>query len=215
MKIHILGGGPSELIPELQSYAGEDVIWVGVDRGVYYLISKQMEPHIAFGDFDSVSEQEYDLILNHVPNVNQYQAEKDETDMELAIEWALKQNPEIIRIFGGTGGRLDHLFANVQLLLRPIIQEKKTIIEMIDRQNIVSVRKEGKYPLKKMGEYRYISFVPISADVNNLTLEGFKYPLKDCHIPLGSTLCISNELINTYGTFSFTKGILMVIRSRD
>jgi thiamine pyrophosphokinase len=46
-------------------------------------------------------------------------------------------------------------------------------------------------------------------------LEGFKYPLKNRHIFFGSTLCISNELIYDFGTYSFTNGILLVIRSCD
>ena len=66
-----------------------------------------------------------------------------------------------------------------------------------------------------MSDKKYISFVPVSLNINGLTLEGFKYPLKDCHISIGSTLCISNELIRDYGTFSFSEGILIVVRSSD
>jgi thiamine pyrophosphokinase len=62
---------------------------------------------------------------------------------------------------------------------------------------------------------KYVSFIPISHEVHGITLEGFKYPLKNCHIHLGSTLCISNELINELGTFSFHDGIILMIRSRD
>ena len=51
--------------------------------------------------------------------------------------------------------------------------------------------------------------------VENLTLLGFKYPLSNRHISFGSTLCISNELISEYGTYSFTSGILLTIRSKD
>ena len=34
-------------------------------------------------------------------------AGKDQTDLEIAINWALEQKPALIRIFGATGGRLD------------------------------------------------------------------------------------------------------------
>jgi thiamine pyrophosphokinase len=66
-----------------------------------------------------------------------------------------------------------------------------------------------------MDKRKYISFLPMTLAVTNLTLDGFKFPLKDRHISMGSTLCISNELISDYGTFSFSKGILLVIRSDD
>jgi thiamine pyrophosphokinase len=73
----------------------------------------------------------------------------------------------------------------------------------------------GTHTIKKIPEKKYISFVPLTLDVANLTLEGFKFPLQNRHISVGSTLCISNELINQYGTFSFSEGILIVIRSHD
>jgi thiamine pyrophosphokinase len=77
------------------------------------------------------------------------------------------------------------------------------------------VKAPGKYTVKKIKDKKYISFVPASLDVKDLTLDGFKYPLKDCHISVGSTLCISNELIRDCGTFSFSEGILIVVRSSD
>ena len=50
--------------------------------------------------------------------MKRFKPEKNETDMELALNWAVEQKPDLIRIFGATGGRLDHLFANVQLLVQ-------------------------------------------------------------------------------------------------
>ena len=58
MIIHILAGGPIELLPHLESYRNQDrIIWVGVDRGVYTLLSKGIIPEMGFGDFDSVTER--------------------------------------------------------------------------------------------------------------------------------------------------------------
>jgi thiamine pyrophosphokinase len=115
--INILAGGPTELLPNLKKYLGEDEVWVGVDRGVYSLINMNITPKIAFGDFDSVSNEEYKVIEKHVKDMKRYKPEKNETDMELALNWAIKQNPDLIRIFGASGGRLDHFLANVQLLV--------------------------------------------------------------------------------------------------
>ena len=58
MHINILAGGPDELLPNLNEYNGENEIWVGVDRGVYTLIKRNITPMIAFGDFDSVTKEE-------------------------------------------------------------------------------------------------------------------------------------------------------------
>lgn len=215
MKINIVGGGPEEFLPDLHGYQEEGCIWVGVDRGVFILLSKGITPAIALGDFDSVSKKEWKQIEQQVPHLYQYKPEKDETDMELALDWAMDQGAEQIRIFGGTGGRLDHFFANIQLLIKPNLHHTMIDISIIDNQNQLFVRPAGDYSIAKMPDKKYISFVPITPVIKNLSLKGFKYPLTNCHIPLGSTLCISNELIIEYGTFSFTEGILLVIRSCD
>lgn len=215
MNINILAGGPEEFLPNLHKYSCENDIWVGVDRGVYTLINKNITPVIAFGDFDSVSNEELQIIESHVKELKRYKPEKNETDMELALNWAVRQEPANIRVFGATGGRLDHLLANVHLLVKPVVEDNDINIVLIDNQNILSLKGPGSYKIEKRKDKKYISFVPLTLDVEGLTLEGFKYPLKNRHISIGSTLCISNELINDYGTFSFSKGILLVIRSND
>ncbi len=209
MIIHILAGGPVELLPDLSCFADNKITWIGVDRGVYTLLEKGIKPDFAFGDFDSVSEEELQKVEEKVANLFRFYPEKDETDIELALDWALKQKPEKIRIFGATGGRLDHMFGNLQLLIGAI--QKNITIDI----EIIYVKAPGTYNIERSNEKKYISFIPITSEVKGLTLKGFKYPLKDRHIPLGSTLCISNEILIDNGTFSFSDGILMVVRSTD
>ncbi len=213
MIIHIVAGGPTDRIPELKYLQLEDVIWVGVDRGVAYLLEQNIQPVKAFGDFDSITSRELHDIKVKLPQAEIYPSEKDETDTEIAVNWALEQKPELIRIYGGTGGRLDHFLGNIQLLLKGL--ERGTLVEMHDIQNKLYALKEGTYSITKDESLPFISFIPITPHVKGITLKGFKYPLEKKHIRFGDTLCISNELEVESGTFSFDEGILMVIRSRD
>ncbi|MEH7441000.1 thiamine diphosphokinase [Bacillus sp. JJ1122] len=215
MKINLVAGGPLNLIPDLLAFDGRDVEWVGIDRGVFYLLNAGIKPSMAFGDFDSVSEEEMAKIEMEVEHLKKFKPEKDETDMELALNWAIAQNPDSIMIFGATGGRLDHLMANVQLLTKPLNKEIDIQTEIIDKNNILFIKKPGTYNVEMITDFKYISFLPVTPEILGMTLENFKYPLNDCHIPMGSTLCISNELIRGHGTFSFSEGILLVVRSRD
>ncbi|RFU63324.1 thiamine diphosphokinase [Peribacillus glennii] len=217
MIICILAGGPPDCVPNLNIYKEMDASWIGVDRGVYTLLENGITPRAAFGDFDSVSETELEAIQNEMRDIHLYPSEKDETDLEIALNWAISQNPAKLYIFGATGGRLDHLLANVQMLLREDILDKKPASEIfiIDKTNILTVKRPGIHQLKGYSEKKYVSFVPATNEVKGITLKGFKYPLKNRDIKMGSTLCISNELISECGTFSFSEGILMVIRSSD
>lgn len=214
MIVHIMAGGPKQYIPHLDNYP-KGICWIGVDRGVMYLIERSLPIYAAFGDFDSISEKELHAMEEKTGIIKRFKPEKDETDMELALLWAIKEGATTIRLFGATGGRLDHTIANLQLLLREALDHKNIQLEIIDKQNSVSVVQAGSYTLKKMEEYKYISFFPYSTKIVGLSLEGFKYPLVRRNLPASSTLCISNELIRETGTFSFEEGILMVIRSCD
>lgn len=215
MQIHIVAGGPDREYPDLLSHDGEEVVWVGVDRGVYKLLSLNIKPDYAFGDFDSVSKEEFQLIKKATKNMHIFQPEKDATDLEIALDWALKQNPLKIKIFGATGGRADHFLANIQLLIRPILSGKNLPVALIDKRNIICAKGPGSHMIKRLGDKKYVSFIPITPLVKALTLKGFKYPLLNRDISFGSTLCVSNELLSEEGTFSFSEGILLVVRSSD
>ncbi|WP_299087062.1 thiamine diphosphokinase [uncultured Metabacillus sp.] len=211
--IALVAGGPKEYLPKLTDHHHHQVTWVGVDKGVFYIQESGLPISYAFGDFDSISSREKEELTNNLSNLSMYSAEKDKTDTELALDWALQQHHEKILLFGATGGRIDHLLGNIHLLLKAINDKRN--IEIIDRQNHITLFTSGTYTIKKHKDLRYVSFIPISHEVKGITLEGFKYPLKNCHITIGSTLCISNELIHDLGTFSFQDGILLMIRSRD
>ena len=214
MNVHIMAGGPRIYIPELEDLK-ENVTWIGVDRGVIYLMEQSILIEAAFGDFDSVTDEEWQEIEESSSIIKRFKPEKDETDMELAMQWAIDQGATNIKLFGATGGRMDHSIANLQLLLRETKRNEGVQIEIIDRQNKIKIVSAGTYQIEKEADFPYISFFPYSTNIVGLTLEGFKYPLIRKELPTSSTLCISNELIRETGTFSFTKGILMVIRSRD
>ncbi len=76
MIIHILGGGPIDLLPDFNYFSEKEVIWVGVDRGVHTLFTMGIQPMIAFGDFDSVSEKEFSVIKNSVTELKSVQTRK-------------------------------------------------------------------------------------------------------------------------------------------
>ncbi|WP_318036051.1 thiamine diphosphokinase [Halobacillus shinanisalinarum] len=209
----MVAGGPKEFIPELSEYDGKDMIWIGADQGAEVIIEQGGRLDIAVGDFDSVSVSSLAAIKEAAARTDTYPNEKNETDLEIAIQEAIMHEPEQILLFGVTGGRLDHSLINIQVLY-PLLNKgiKGTII---DRQNQLELVGEGMHKLKKIDKYLYVSFLPITLEVKELCLTGFYYPLQGAQLSYGSTRCISNQLIEEQGTFSFTEGILLVVRSND
>ncbi|WLD95110.1 thiamine diphosphokinase [Alkalihalobacillus sp. AL-G] len=211
-RIHIVAGGPEYLIPELH-FQDEDIV-VGVDEGVKFLANRNIAPNAAFGDFDSISSQEFSSIIND-PNIRTYtfEQEKDMTDLELAVRWGLEQLPDMVVLYGVTGGRLDHELINIQMMSLGL--EHDIAMKIIDTKNEIEIKNPGKYTVEIRSDLPYVSFVPFSQLVKGINLEGFRYPLYDADLVFGSTLCISNELVTKKGTYSFDDGILMMVRSKD
>ncbi|KMY45042.1 hypothetical protein AC622_13085 [Bacillus sp. FJAT-27916] len=216
MNIRIVAGGPEEGLPDLKAIAAmEDrQLWCGADRGALVLAERGIEMEAAFGDFDSVTEEEMDTIRQFAKDVYPYPAEKDESDLELAVEWAYGLNPDKITIYGATGGRMDHAMANMMLLASEEHLKQPVKTELVDNQNEISFYEPGVYTIHEQ-EKRYVSFLPISKEISGMTLTGFLYPLTNDTLIRGRTRSISNQLNSPTGTFSFTSGILMMIRSTD
>ena len=211
--IGIVGSGPEELLPDLSLYQPHIDIWIGADRGAWFLYSHGFQMDYAVGDFDSLETEKRKILTKQVPHMDVYPIEKDKTDIEIALLKALQLQPNKIYLFGVTGGRLDHELINIQLLHTIIAKNIKGYI--VDIHNKMSLTKPGKHIVNHDENYPYISFIPFTSLVKGLTLQGFYYPLENETIEWGSTLCISNKLVANSGTSSYKEGILLCIKSRD
>lgn len=211
----ICAGGPPSEIPDLTEFVRDDCVFIGADRGTLHLLSKNIIPIEAVGDFDSVSQGEYDLIVANVEKVGRFQSEKDETDTELAVSHALMYNPEQVVLTGVTGGRLDHMQSALHLLYR-IQQSYEGISFSIRNQfNELFILSAGVHEIKADSRFIYCSFFPFGGPVTGLTLAGFKYETVDEFLETGMTKFTSNELVEEVCTISFLKGICLMVRSSD
>lgn len=214
MNIAIVGSGPMSHIPQLKKYASQIDYWIGSDKGALYIAQHGFINNQAIGDFDSVTKEEMEVIKSASHEVHTYPADKNETDLELAIDMALKQPVTKIFFFGVSGARLDHGLINIQLLYP--LYERGIDAAVIDCWNELSLKGPGEHRVANHASFSYVSFIPFTKHVCGLSLEkGFRYLLTDERIKWGSTLCISNELVDTYGLYRFTEGILLEIKSRD
>jgi thiamine pyrophosphokinase len=210
--VGIIGNGPASLLPDLSLYHESVDIWIGADKGALSIIEHNIKLDFAVGDFDSVNDKELGIIKKLANSFEQYEVEKDFTDLELALKKAFSFNPTTIYLFGVTGGRLDHTLINIQLLEQVLNNKSQGLI--IDCYNQLELYYPGSYTLKNDDHYPTVSFIPITKEVKGMTLTGFYYPLTKATIKMGSTLSISNKLILKNGTFSFDEGIVLVVRSR-
>ena len=192
---------------------GFEVI-IAADSGMDFLHSIEITPDVIVGDFDSADKDilEYYRQLEMV-DIIMLNPEKDETDTESAIRFAIQNGADCITILGGTGSRIDHMLGNVCLLgigleerIDIFLLDKNNKIRMIDKE--LSIEKE-----KQFG--KYVSLIPFGGNVEGLTLKGMKYPLDNYNMGGFNSLGISNEIVDDTALITFEKGVLLVIESRD
>ena len=191
MKILLVAGGRCD-IEQLQNTARDmrevsDLYIIGIDGGMKTLREAGVRPDIGVGDFDSVNVEDY----SDTPIVK-LQPEKDETDTEYALLMAIDKHPEEIVVMGATGSRLDQTMASIELLKYAVDAGVDAII--LDPTNRIRVaRGETVYTKDKAFGY-YLSVLPFSEDLTDLTMKGFKYEIEEFTLKKGISRCISNEL---------------------
>lgn len=181
--------------------------YIGADKGALILAESGIHMVAAIGDFDSVNREELNKIREYADETTVLNPIKDDSDAQAAIDKALSLGYEHIELLGALGGRIDHAFLNIRLLLA--YAGKVTIR---DERNLITALPPGKYELKK-DEYPYISFFTEKPAV--LSLYGFAYPLEKRDISCEDLYTGSNEMSEETGTVIVEKNPVLLIRSRD
>lgn len=199
--------------PEHLLNSKSEEIWCGVDRGALILYQNNIEPEFTIGDFDSINDEERQVLTDKF-GINPVQAEKDDTDLAIAVEEAVKRGYSEIYIYGATGGRLDHFMGALQILEKPEYQRLNVKIIIIDQQNEIQYLTAGHYNIQQQQDFKYISFIPVNYPTA-ISLINFKYPLEHQNLEQGSTLTISNELDGQSGVVELHEGAVLMIQSTD
>lgn len=186
----------------------DDNYIVAVDRGLGYIIDNGIEFDIIIGDFDSIESNYLHIIHENEEKVMSFNKDKDMTDLELSIKHVLEMGIDCIDIFGAIGSRLDHTLGNIYMLKK----YKKYKITLINENNKI-IYLENNTQIVKSDDYKYISFLPTN-DECIFSVSGVKWELQNHNLEYGSSLSISNEIIDI-ADIDIHKGNLFVILSKD
>ncbi len=193
----------------------EKVDLIAADRGVEFFKGTDWQPEVAVGDFDSLS-AEGALYLQGLreTEIMRLKPEKDDSDTQSAVNFAIDRGAERITILGATGNRIDHLMANFGLLVHG--RNRGADIILVDQWNYMKLI-ESHTVLKKEEQFgKYVSFFSLEGDLTGLTLRGFKYPLNKYHLKVSdSGLTVSNEIVDEEACVEFDAGSLLMLMTRD
>lgn len=212
----IISGGTlyEELVLQTIGESDEPCI-IGVDKGVEFLYRHKITPSYIVGDFDSLSEEivEYYKKETRVP-IREFNPVKDASDTEIAVRLAMTLGCQSMVILGATGSRIDHLWANIQILMIPFEAGVEAVL--LDPQNKIRLIGGGETHLKKEEAFGdYFSVFPLGETVYRFNIRGAKYPLTEHTLTPCNSLCVSNEIEEDEAVIEFMSGVVILMETRD
>lgn len=175
---------------------------IAADRGLEHLTAQGITPDLTVGDFDS---------LGRVPegdNVLRHPAEKDDTDMLLAVREGLRRGYRKFLLYGGLGGRLDHTLANLQTLV--FLAREGAAGWLLGDGMAVTALRDGCLNFGP-GHAGVISVFCAGSDARGVNLEGLYYPLRNATLTSGFPLGVSNQFTGVPSKVSVREGELLVM----
>lgn len=195
-------------VSHVKEYLSDSVI-ICADGGTEHALSLGIIPDIVVGDLDSLSSEHRDILTENSVQMQTYPREKDMTDGEIAIQYAIDKGCNEIIVTGLLGDRIDHVSAN---LMRVAVLSNEHSIRIIEHDQEIWFVSHQIVVAGKRGDE--ISLIPFQGDSQGVTTEGLMYTLKDATLSFGSTRGISNVMEIDKATVSVKSGLLMVVHRR-
>lgn len=211
MNILIFANGeePADGWGWVQGYLSQDAILIAVDGGARHLDQLSLIPHVVIGDLDSLDPELRTLLVDrHVKLITAPQ-EKDETDLELALVYAVKNHEGTVLIFGASGGRLDQTLSNILLLSLQELNGREVIL-VEPHQRAWMVESETTI-VGKRGDL--VSLIPPWGRVRVRRTEGLKWPLQNEWLSPGPARGVSNIMTKDQASIEISDGRVLCIHT--
>ncbi len=194
--------GAGEISPHLSLNLRPNDLLIAADGGFLTVERMGLAPHLVIGDFDSLGQQP------NYPNTVVLPTVKDETDMCAAIRLGRERGYTHFALYGGTGGRLAHTLANLQLLdglaregCRGFLIGDGTVATAVHCGAL-------DFPSHMSG---YLSVFCTSGTAQGVTLSGLKYELMGAQLESSFPLGVSNEFAGAAARVAVDSGTLLVL----
>ncbi|MDD3336615.1 MAG: thiamine diphosphokinase [Eubacteriales bacterium] len=180
---------------------------IAADGGYRYVKAQGREPQLLLGDFDSLG-----ALPENLPDsvrVKRFAVEKDDTDTGIALQTGYELGYRSFRLYGCGGGRLDHLFANMQCMGR--YQKLGASVRLIDPSYDLYALHNQRLELPPRPLDTLVSVFCHGNSASGVNLEGLQYPLHNATLTCDYPLGVSNHYADERAAVSVEKGTLLVM----
>ena len=203
--IIVAGGGPvRRALPTFP----DDAIVIAADGGALEAERLGMRIDRLVGDLDSAPGEVVERLRAADVPIERHPTDKDASDLELALETALREDADHVLVLGGDGGRLDHLFGAGFLLaserwrgIRLDAVLGAALLHVVRRERTLSG-----------GPGEVLSLFAVGGPAVGVTTTGLRWQLNDETLLPGSTRGLSNEFVDTDASVRMRDGVLLAIR---
>lgn len=210
-RVLILANGAWDEADECRRIAAAADYVIAADGGFARAAALGLRVDEVVGDLDSIDVETRDrLLAGEGPPLHVYPRDKDWTDLELAIEHALRRAPRAIVIFGALGRRIDHTLTNLHLLERGIEHGVPILLKSaLETVRIVI----GETVVKDAALGDRVSLVPLS-ETATVTTTGLRFPLEREQLKRAGSRGVSNEVVATPIRIHVHDGLLLMVNAR-
>ena len=184
---------------------------LAADGGTQHALDLGLTPSIIIGDMDSLNPDVRRSMERAGARLIQYSRDKDETDLELALEHALSSGHDRILLVGALGRRLDQTLGNLALLTAPRLAGID--IRLDDGVEEVFFTRSTCQVAGQPGEV--VSLFPWGGEVGGIVTTGLRWQLNGEDLSPHRTRGISNELVANLAGISIKSGLLLVVHRRQ
>ena len=219
-----------QLSPQLLSQVegqidGQSPLLIAADGGYNHCRRLGITPDLLVGDFDSIGDCGVPVNSGNI-EVMRHPPEKDASDLELAVDEALRRGCRHIRIYGALGGRLDHTIASIAVLVS--LSRKGATGWLVGKNESITAVTDGTLRLNQSqaqsqaqdcadycatAQRGYVSIFPAGEKAAGVSLRGLKYTLDNAELTCHSTLGLSNEWSGGEAEIAVKDGTLIVVIS--
>lgn len=190
--------------------AAEDALIVAADGGARLALACGLTPALVIGDLDSLSVDETAMLRDRGAAIERVPAEKDETDLELALLEAARRGARPIILIGAAGGRLDHMLANICLLAMPELRDHD--VRIVSGRQTLWLIGPGEHLLEGASGDT-VSLLPLTTEAAGIVTEGLAYPLRGESLRIGAARGVSNVMQAAQARVTLGAGLLLVVHT--
>jgi thiamine pyrophosphokinase len=210
-RILIFANGELPDLKKARLLVNTDDYIICADGGTRHALALAIQPDLIIGDMDSAEKEQVLELQKSGVLFELFPRDKNETDLELAINRAIELSPQQIIIIAALGGRLDQTLANIALLAE--LRLATFDVRLDDGVEEIFICRDQIQVHGRNGNL--VSLIPWQGAVSDIQTKNLKWTLNHETLYPDKTRGISNEMIDDNASISIGSGLLLIVHRRQ